>query len=121
MRFHWGLGVGHAYAHDGGAPSTTSNSYECIGGLTSQLHPVQTEPVQEGAGSTAMDVDLASHIQAQAGSSQKSYSVADSSNDSAYDRPQGSDVLADDTLSDSDGIPDIQEPESSDYEDDVFR
>lgn len=116
------MAVGHVYSH-GSAPvrlSTGKESAATDPSTTSQRLHAETTITQAstGVGEGAMDVDLPS---ASASDTQRSISRTNS-DDSAYDRPQGSDILlSDGVLSDGDGVPQVQEPESSEDEDDAFR
>lgn len=114
------MAVGHIYARGGGrqqqGPSDSVQeppalqqqqaSGESVGGLSREPMDVESRiPSAEGS-------------QAFSGSQYGDRS----SEDSAYDRPEGSEVEFDETaeVDSESGLPDIQEPESSDAGDDLY-
>ena len=111
MRFHWGLAVGHAYT--GGARHNVGGegSLSGVGLVTGPQQVDTTEP-------TPMDIDLpGDDVGVHPPGS------VTNSEDSAYDRPQGSNdgFRFESPMSDNEEFPEIPEPDSSDQGDDMYR
>ncbi|KAJ3524296.1 hypothetical protein NMY22_g11058 [Coprinellus aureogranulatus] len=132
MRFHRGMAVGHIYERTSPRLTQTTGSRSTAPGpapsgamVSEPQFPVRilgasTELGESMALPIMMDVDRSASEDG-GGRSNKSRSVTNSE-DSAYDRPLGSDSELDDRRqSNSEGTPDIQEPESGDEGGDAFQ
>lgn len=115
------MGVGHIYAHGGGRQQQGSSA-----GAQAPLPSQQQTSGESARGLSQEPMDLESQISL--GDSSEAFSGSQagdqSSEDSAYDRPKGSDVEFDETaeVDSESGLPDIdiQEPDSSDAGDDLY-
>jgi hypothetical protein len=114
MRFHWGMAVGHAYA--GGSHHKIGGGDNHAGG--SPVAGISPEDVT-GPRLEPMDVDPPDGAAAEGGLTD----AVTNSDDSAYERPYGGSdgSFLEGAMSNNAEVPDVQEPESSDDGDEMYR